>query len=123
RRDEAELTGGGGIAAAGDDDRTDTLERGPAGVPVAVRQQRMAAPAAAVLVERARVGAGRPLGLGEGPVVALHARRLEERAVRLLRRMRELAREAVQDHHRAAGGDGERVPPEPERVAEREVRD
>ena len=65
RRDEAELAGGGRVAAAGDEHGAEPVERGLAGVPVGEREQRVARAAAAVGVDRARVGGGRALGVGE----------------------------------------------------------
>ena len=56
--------------------------------------------------------------LGSRPV----ARRVEERAVRLLRRMREVPCKAVDEDRGAAVGDRERVAPEPQREPEPEKR-
>ncbi len=49
--------------------------------------------------------------------------RLEEDAVRLLRRMRKTTREAVEQDHRAALDEREPVAPEPQGMSEREVGD
>ena len=87
----------------------------------AERQQRVHAASGAVVAQRARVGGGRELGLGEQLRVAPDARRVEERAVRLLRRMREVAREPVDEDRRAAVGDRERVAPQTQREPEAEV--
>src|SRR5437763_4919183 len=100
--DEAELPGGGVVAAAGDQDMTETTDRGTAAVPVDERQQRVARAAPAVRLQRASVAAGAALGLAQrrGVRPAGGAGRGEERPVRLLRGMAEVTLEAVQQDRR-----------------------
>ena len=83
----------------------------------------MARAAVPVRLQRPRVRrrlalAGREV-FGGAPV----AKRVEERAVRVLRAVREVAGEPVQHDRRPVVADGEGVPPEPEREPERDGRD
>jgi hypothetical protein len=71
--------------------------------------------------QRALVGAGLALRGRQHVRLAREPGGREERAVRGLRRVREGAMEAVYDDRRPAVYDRERVPPEPQRVAEGEV--
>ena len=64
-RDEAELPHGGGVARARDVDGAEPLERRPARLPVAERQQRMDGAAGAVLLDRPLVRGDRLLGGGQ----------------------------------------------------------
>src|SRR5437870_7215480 len=97
--DEAELTGGRMVAAAGDDHVPEPVDRGTAAVPVEERKQRMAGPARAVRIERACIGRGGLLGPREGAGLrAGRAGRGEECAVRLLGRVAEVPLEAVQEN-------------------------
>ena len=89
RRDEAELPRGSRVAAAGDEHGAEPVERRAAGIPVGEGQPRVARAAVAVRGDRARVGGGRALGLEQRRRLAAGPRRLEERAVGLLRRVRE----------------------------------
>ncbi len=73
-------------------------------------------------LERPGVGSRGPLGIGEQAWIAAGSRRVEERPVRLLRRMREVAGEPVDEDRSAAVGDRKRVPPHPEREPEPQVR-
>ena len=89
-------------------------------VPVDERQQRMARTSRAVRIERAGVGQGRLLGLGNRRGIRPDRPRAgEERAVRLLRRMAEVSLEAVQQDRGPALDERERVAPQPQRDAER----
>ena len=78
----------------------------------------MTAASLAVELDRAFVARGGPLGAGEELGVAADARRLEEGAVGLLRRVREVALEAVEQDRGAVLAQREALPPEPEREAE-----
>ena len=101
-------------------DGAEPLERGPARLPVAERQQRVDGAARAVLLDRARVRGDRALRGGEQPGRA-RSGRAEEGVVRLLRRPREGAPEAVDEDRDAAVLDRERVAPESEREPEPEI--
>ena len=74
-------------------------------------------------LDRPRVGAGGALGVGE-QVAGRGPSRVAWKnvAVRLLRRMREVPREAVDEDRGAAVDDRERVAPHPQREPEPEVR-
>ena len=119
--DEAELAHRGVVAGARDEDGAEAGERGLARVPVAEGEQRVHGAAAAVLGERARVDRGGVLGVREHLRVAARADRMEERAIRLLGRVCEVAAEAVDEDGGASLGDGERVAPEPQREAQSEI--
>ena len=113
RGHEAERAGRLVVAAARDEHCAEPVERRPAAVPVDIRKEWVAGAARAVGGERAIVRRGRLLArreLGSRPAVA---ERMEERAVRVLRCMREVAREPVEHDRGSAVDDGERVPPEP----------
>src|SRR3989440_295226 len=111
------------IASPGDDHVAKPAERRAATVPVHEGQQRMDGAPGAVGLERARIGSGETFGFREGSVVGTRgARRREERSVRLLRRMREVTLEAVEEDRGTAFGQRKRVAPEPECESEPEVR-
>ena len=82
----------------------------------------MDAAAGTVRLHRPRVLRRPALGLRQHTRVAPRARRVEERAVRLLRRMREMAREPVEQDRGPPVGDRERVAPETQRKPEPEIR-
>ena len=122
--DEAERPRGLVVAAAGDDHRAEAVERRPARLPVGVGQQRVAA--------RGRRGRRRarahpwprPARRRRARAPARPSRRaVEERAVRVLRPVREVPRQPVQDDRGAAVRDREGVAPEPQREPERDRRD
>ena len=101
------------VAAAGDDDVSEAPECGPAGVPVDEGQQRMARPAGAVCLQRTHVATRCTLRFGERRLIGARGSCCgEERPVRLLRGMREVALEAVKQNRRSAFRDGKRVAPE-----------
>ena len=81
---EPELSGGDRVAAPGDEDRAEPLERGLAGVPVGERKPGVAGVPGAVRVDRPRVRGRGLLRLGEKSWLPPSPSRLEERAVRLL---------------------------------------
>jgi hypothetical protein len=113
RRDEAQLSGGAVIARPGDDHMAKPAECRPATVPVHEGQQRMDGAPGAVGLERARIGSGETFGFREGGVVGTRgARRCEESSVWLLRGMREVTLEAVEEDRGTAFGKRERVAPE-----------
>ena len=102
-RDEAELPGRAVIAAARDDHMAEPSKCGPAAVPVHEGQQWMNGASGAVGLERARIGSGDIFGFGErGVVGARGARRREECAVGLLRGMREVTLEVVEEDRGAS---------------------
>ena len=123
RRDEAELPRRGVVAAAGDQNVSEPAERRAAAVPVDERQQGMTRAAVSVGLQCARVAGGAAFGLAQRRRVRTPgaARRREERAVRLLRRVAEVTLEPVQQDRRASLRDRERVAPEAEREAEPEI--
>ena len=122
RRNEPELAGSARVPAARDDYGSETVECRAAGVPVGEGQPRVAGAADAVGLERTRIGRRCTLGLGERRRGPARAGRLEERAVRLLRRVGVPAPEGCDEDHGSALTHGEGVPPEPERVAEADRR-
>jgi exodeoxyribonuclease VII large subunit len=101
---------------------SEPLERGPASLPVAEREQRVDRAAGAVLLDRTRVPGDCVLGSREQIRVAGDRVGAKEDVVRLLRRPGEDAPEAVDEDHDPAVADGEAVSPEAERVREPEVR-
>ncbi len=121
---EPELARGGRVPAPGDEHGAEPLDRGLAGGPLGEREQRVARAARAVGLDRAIVRSGQLLGFGEilGIARAARARRLEERAERLLRRVRKPLGEAAEEDRRAALVDRELVAPQAEREAEGQVR-
>ena len=123
RGDEAERARGLVVAAARDHDGAEPVERGHAARPVGVRQERVAGAAGPVGGEPALVRRGRLLRGGELRRGAAVAERVEERAVRILRAVLEVARELVEHDRGAALDDRERVAPEPQREPERDGRD
>src|SRR5579862_784627 len=120
-RDEAEVAGCRSVAGAGDVDIAETLERRPARVPVAEREEWVDGAARAVVLDSFRVGGGHTLRVGEELRVPRDRRLAEEREVRLLG-ARERAREPVYEDHGPAGRDRELVTPESECVAEYDLR-
>ena len=118
---EAELAGGDGVAAPGDEHGPELPERRLAVGPVREGQQRVAVPAFPVPGDRALVGRRLPLRVGEVFRLAAEARRLEDRPVRLLCRVREVAVEAVQEDDRPAVGDREVVAPQAQGEPEPEI--
>ena len=121
--DEAELSRSGVVAAAGDQDVPEAPERRATTVPVVERQQRMTGASVAVGLQRARVGRGAPLRFAQGRRVRPSgaARRREECAIRLLRRVAEVPVKAVHEDRGAAFGDRERVAPQAQRQPEPEI--
>src|SRR6476620_10287518 len=111
-RHEAELPDGRRVGGPGDEDTAEAAESRLAGIPVPERQQRMHGAAGAVVRNCARVRGGCTLGVRDDPRIPAESRRMEERAVRLLRRMREMPAEAVDEDRRPAVDDRERVTPE-----------
>ena len=69
-----------------------------------------------------RIRRGGALGVGQHARIASCARRVEERAVGLLRRMCEMAREAVEQDRRPAVHDRKRIAPQAQSETEPEVR-
>ena len=122
RGHEPELARCDVVATAGDDDRAEPVERGLAGGPVREGQARVAGAAAAIRVQRSLVRCGGSLGLGERVRIASEAGRAEEGAIWLLRRVREVTAEAMEEDDGAAFDERERVAPEPQREPEAEVR-
>src|SRR6185503_14785714 len=119
---EAELAGGDGVPAAGDDHRAEPAERGCTAGPVGEGQQRMARAALAIALDRALVGDGVALRADQLLRLArAGAERMEDRAVGLLRRVGEMAVEAVHQDHGSPLDERERLAPESEREPEREV--
>ena len=115
---EPKLTRRRRVAAARDEHRSEPVERRPARIPVGEGQHGVAGAPAAIVVDRARVGDGRALGLGKRRLLASRPGRLEEGAVRLLRRMGEPSPKGRDEDGGAALPHRERVAPEPERIAE-----
>ena len=106
------------VAAARDEDRAEPVQCRPATVPVHVGKERVASAARAIGLERSIVRRGRLLArgkLGSRPAVA---ERVKERAVGVLRCVREVAREPVEHDRGSAFDDGKRIPPEPQRDPE-----
>src|SRR3954453_4605889 len=120
-RDEAELPDRRRVGGAGHEDATETAERRLAGVPVPERQQRMNGAPSPVVGDGARVDRGWPPDVREDARLVSQPRRVEERAIRLLRWMREVPAEAVDEDCRPAVDDRERVAPEAKRKAKPEV--
>ena len=118
--DESERPRGLVVAAAGDDDRAEPVEGRPAALPVGVGEERVTGAAGAVSGERAVVLRGHLLGRDElGGRLSL-SELVEERAVRILRPVREVACQPVQHDRGAALGDREGVAPEAECEPERD---
>src|SRR5205814_2944616 len=95
--DEAQLAHGRRVARTRDEDAAEPAERRLARVPVAERQERVDGAAGAVVLDRAAIGGSRTLGVGEQLRIAPGPGRVEEHAVRLLRRMREVPCESVDE--------------------------
>ena len=106
------------VPRARDVDGAEPLQRRPARLPVAERQQRMDGPAGAVLLDGARVRRDCVLRGAQQLGVACDRVGAEEDVVGLLRRPREGAPEAVDEDDDAVVADGEGVAPQPERVCE-----
>src|SRR5262245_2959920 len=121
-RDEAQLPHRRGIPRARDVHGAEPLERGPARLPVAERQQRMDGVPCAVLLDRARVRGDGLLRGCEQLAIAGDRIGAEEDEIGLLGRTREDAPEAVDEDDDAAVTDRKGVAPQPERVREAEVR-
>ena len=120
-RDEAELPHRGRVPRARDVDGAEPLERRPAGLPVAERQQRVDGAAGSVLLHCSRVRGDGVLRGGQQLRVSRDRVGTEEDVVRLLRRAGKGAAEAVDEDDDAAFLDGERVPPQPERMRKPEM--
>src|SRR4051812_8809263 len=119
-RDETELPDGRRIGGAGDEHPAQAAECRLARVPVPERQQRMDGATGAVVRDRTRVGGGCPLRVGEYARIAAQTRRMKERAVRLLRRVREVSAEAVDEDRGSPLDDGKPVAPQAKREPEPE---
>jgi hypothetical protein len=121
-RDEAELSRRLRVPAAGDQHGAEAVGGRVARAPLDERLQGVAGAARAVGGDRPLVGHRRGLRVTHRAGVARRARIDEQRAVRRLRRMREPAREGVDDDRGAAGRNRRSVAPQSKREPETEVR-
>ena len=117
-RHEPERPRGDGVAASRNDDLPEPSENRLAPGPVGEREQRMAHASRAVGGERALVGCRGSLCDGD-ELASARAERVEQRAVRVVRRVRERPRQRVDEHGGAAVPNGRCVAPLPQREPER----